>query len=106
MNREQHIYAIGCLACRRRRIRFQPCQVHHLNLDGKAGQKRRGQRVSIGLCPWHHQGQPPAGCDERRARLIFGPSLALHSRAFRLEFGSDDDLLAEEERLIEERKAA
>ena len=51
------IHEIGCLACRRRGW-VRPCQVHHLNLDGKAGQKRRGDPYTIGLCPWHHVGEP------------------------------------------------
>lgn len=83
----------------------QPCQVHHLNLGGKAGQKRRGRRVSIGLCEWHHQGIPIMPT-EALTRATFGPSLAKESRAFRQEFGTDDVLLAEQNELIKQRMAA
>lgn len=83
----------------------QPCQVHHLNLGGKAGQKRRGKKFSIGLCPWHHQGQPIMAT-EAQTRAALGPSLAHESRAFRQEFGTDDALLAEENELIKQRMAA
>lgn len=100
IRRYQRIYEIGCLACRRLGY-FNSCQAHHLNEDGKAGQKRRGDAETIGLCPWHHVGEAIRGWTRAQCRRLLGPSLALESRAFRAEFGSDDELLAEENRLIE-----
>ena len=99
MLRFQRIYEIGCLPCRQRGY-FNSCQAHHLNEDGKAGQKRRGDLYTIGLCPWHHVGEPVRDWTGPECREILGPSLKLESRAFRAEFGSDDELLAEENRLI------
>lgn len=101
LRRFNRIYQIGCLPCRMRGW-FTPCHVHHLNLDGKAGQERRGDEYTIGLCPWHHVGEPPGILSAREARNILGPSLKLHSREFRAEFGSDDDLLARQNELIEQ----
>lgn len=100
----QRIYQIGCLACRSKGW-FSACQVHHLNLDGKAGQKRRGDASTIGLCPWHHVGEPPGKLSEYQARRKLGASLRLHSRFFRVEFGSDDELLAQQNRLIADAEA-
>jgi hypothetical protein len=97
--RYRRIYDVGCLCCRRKGW-FSPCQVHHLNADGKAGQKRRGDVFTIGLCPWHHVGEPLSGMTEAQCRARFGPSLK-SSRAFREAFGTDDSLLAEQNRLIE-----
>lgn len=95
----QRIYQIGCLACRRRGWESM-CQVHHLNLGGHAGQVRRGDEFTIGLCPWHHVGEPINGMPANTCRWLVGPSLKLQPRAFRNEFGSDDDLLAEQNKLI------
>lgn len=38
----------------------------------------------------------------REAKAMLGPSLKLHSREFRAEFGSDDELLARQNELIEQ----
>jgi hypothetical protein len=85
------IAQIGCLACSKRGW-FNSPDVHHLNLDEHAGQKRRGDEFTIGLCPWHHRGVP--FCDNaKRCRQILGPSLAKEPIKFREEFGSDDELL-------------
>lgn len=95
----QRIYQIGCLPCRMRR-RYSQCHVHHLNQDGKAGAPRRGDEFTIGLCPWHHVGEPLRGLTHEECRRIVGPSLKHESSAFREEFGSDDELLAEQNILI------
>jgi hypothetical protein len=99
--RFQRIYDLGCLACRRRGWFAQPCQVHHLNLDEHAGQQRLGDEYTIGLCPWHHQAQPVTGRDAEWTRTYLGPSMAAEPVKFREEFGSDLELLAEQNRLIE-----
>lgn len=92
---------IGCIACRKLGFRDVPAQAHHL-LDGG---RRRGHDATIPLCPWHHQGQPPEAFTMLQAIHLLGPSLALSSRLFREKFGSDDELLAETDRLIAEAEA-
>jgi hypothetical protein len=82
--------AIGCLACRKEGLANPNTQVHHLNVGGKAGQKRRGHDFTIPLCPWHHQGHGFGP----------GPSLAKQSKAFRAAYGTDDELLAWTNELI------
>lgn len=99
--RFQDIYIIGCVACRMLGW-FQPCQIHHLNLHGRAGQKRRGDQFTIGLCPWHHIGQTGGERKRKDMERIFGPSLALSSIKFRAKFGTDDQLLEYQNELIAE----
>jgi hypothetical protein len=84
-----------CIACQIEGCR-QPMKTteHHLNLDGKAGQKRRGDEYSIPLCEWHHHGYPAKGEKADTMAHQFGPSLALSSKMFRFTYGSDDQLLA------------
>lgn len=99
------IREIGCLASRKRGWFVLP-DVHHLNTGGHAGQKRRGDEFTIGLSPWHHRGIPIDGLTPEGCRRLLGPSLKLEPNAFRETFGSDDELLAEQNELIEEAEAA
>lgn len=89
------ILALPCLACEMEQVP-QPnrTQEHHLNLGGKAGQKRRGNAYSVPLCAWHHVAHAPNGMTKARATFLYGPSLAGHSKLFRSLYGSDDSLLA------------
>ena len=100
--RFSRIYEIGCIACLKKGW-FSECQIHHLNLGGHAGQRRRGDEFTIGLCPWHHQGQSILGFSTDRMYRCFGPSLARHPTKFRDTFGIDDELLKVQNPLIDER---
>lgn len=97
------IKAIGCLACRKRGWWSFP-EVHHLNEDGKAGQARRGDEYTIGLCIYHHQGKVLGRFTLKFLRRRLGPSLKNESKEFRETFGSDDALLAEQNELIAEQE--
>ena len=99
-DRMRRIKLLGvCMACRQKGIDTCMVEVHHLNLAGKAGQKRRGHRFTIGLCEWHHRGVYPHGWTKPEMEKIFGPSLK-DSRKFHFWFGSDDDLLDTQDRLL------
>lgn len=93
--RSPSILALPCIACEIERC-IQPCRTeeHHLNLGGKAGQRRRGVHFSVPLCGHHHRNEPPNGMTKTQARLLYGPSLAGNSRAFRAKYGSDQVLLS------------
>lgn len=99
--RFRRIKEIGCVACKSFGFYSAP-DVHHLNTGGHAGHKRRGDECTIGLCPWHHRGIVPDRFEHAGgARMYLGPSLALLPNKFREVFGSDDELLAKQNRLIE-----
>ena len=105
LDRQRMFYVmqrIGCLCCRRRGYAGIPCDAHHPNIGGHAGNKRRGDDVVVGICPWHHRGVPRGGFTKAGMRLLFGPSLALEPAKFREEFGDDDFLIAEQARLNEQ----
>jgi len=93
------IKEIGCVVARLRGLGFVPCEIHHLTVGGKHGQKRLGHDSTVGLNPWSHRGYRDwAGFDYEEE---YGPSYALQPRAFR-ELYPDELLLAEQNRLIEE----
>jgi hypothetical protein len=106
VNNELRDYAIrevGCLACLLVDKRPLPTAKHHLLTTGRHGNgKRRGEKATIGLCDYHHQGASQVGTP--RARSLkeqgYGPSLADEPRAFRQRFGTDDELLALQDKLI------
>jgi hypothetical protein len=73
------------------------CDAHHL----LSGGRRRGHDATIGLCPWHHRGVRPSDCpSDAVARDLYGPSLAHESKAFHATYGSDDELLALQNKML------
>jgi len=99
--RFQRIYQIGCICSRKRGWRAE-ADIHHLNLDEHAGQKRLGDEYTIGLSPWFHRGIPVNGMNAAQCTKLLGPSMKLEPVRFREVFGTDEELLAEQNRLIDE----
>jgi hypothetical protein len=91
-----------CLCCRMRGLPSFCPEIHHL----LSGNKRRGHRFTIGTCAWHHRGVVPAGLTRARMQETHGPSLAHGSKPFHAAFGSDDELLALQDRLLAIPEAA
>lgn len=100
-HRFRRLKEMGCIACWKDGCPNILPEIHHLNLGGKAGQKRRGDKYTIPLCVWHHQGhRMHASQDASWHYIQFGPSLKHHSREFRETYGSDEELLAKVDDLI------
>lgn len=100
--RHMLIVEAGCIACRKIGFVMTP-EEHHLNFDGKAGQARRGPQFTIGLCRWHHRGEPifpTRNPSVEFTRRMLGASLKHESIRFRQQFGDDDKLLTETNRII------
>lgn len=93
----------GCIACRKRGL-LPPyacglLENHHLLRGGR----RIGHHATVCLGAWHHRGAVMnPGDSPRQMLLVYGPSLAVSPSAFRAEFGSDEELLAEQNRLLRE----
>lgn len=91
-----------CVCCHMRGQGSVWPDVHHL----LSGNRRRGHQFTIGLCAWHHRGFVAAPYSRQWMTERLGPSLAHGSKPFRAEFGSDDELLAYQDRLLGLREAA
>ncbi len=75
-----------------------PTEVHHL----LSGNKRRGHLFTIPLCCVHHRGVvPPWTFSPFRIRTFYGVCLAKFPKRFRELYGSDDELLARTNKLLE-----
>lgn len=99
--RMERLKELPCVACAGTAFgRLLPCgptEVHHLI----SGNKRRGHQFTIPLGSWHHRGS--AQRDRLGAEMTYGPSLALSSKRFHAVFGSDDELLAATNKMLEGR---
>lgn len=92
--RSRLVKMLPCIACEIEGVQQpSPTEAHHLNLGGKAGQKRLGDDCQIPLCAWHHRGDPPRNVTAGEAAYYLGPSLARDSKLFRFTYGSDAQLL-------------
>ena len=60
-----------------------------------------GKDIVIPLCPYHHSGRLSGSPAEMEAQ--FGPSRALNKKAFIRRYGTDLELLAMLEGLLEKR---
>lgn len=95
---------IGCICCYLNRQRGMPTayfgiDVHHT----LSGGRRRGHGKTLGCCPWHHRAVVPYEVmGQAVATAMFGPSLANGSKPFHAFYGSDDDLLELQDRLLAE----
>lgn len=108
--RWERMNVFGCIACRMqgKAITGQFCgpnQRHHLTVGGKHGAPRLGHDFTVMLGAWHHMGTRQRDeTGEPWSRLTmeveFGPSYALTPKAFRREFGSDEELLRYQNELI------
>lgn len=91
-----------CVCCEQIGMPSYCPEIHHL----LSGNKRRGHRFTVGLCAWHHRSVLADGYTKSSMTAIYGPSLADGSKPFREKFGSDDELLAIQDQLLEGKKAA
>lgn len=71
------------------------CDYHHT----KSGNVRRGHANGFGMCLWHHRGIAFNG-DAKATRTAYGPSLMDGSRLFHETYGSDDELIELQTKLI------
>lgn len=77
--------AHGCAFCLLLGLARDACgivRVHHRTTGDLHGNLQLGQDDTVALGDYHHQGIPKRGLNEDAMRAAYGPSLALHKRAF------------------------
>ena len=86
----------ACVACYQTGLPHkQYIEIHHL----LSGNKRRGHMFTVSLCAWHHRGVTD-GVTSKVMETMFGPSLAKGSKPFHFWFGTDEELLQAQNRLL------
>lgn len=94
----ERLGATGCRACWKCPCTTGlPLEVHHLLDCGR----RRGHDFTISLCSWHHRGILIGGKTTEFMEETWGPSVAHGTRLFKDRFGTDDELLAEQNKILE-----
>ncbi len=90
--------SMPCAACRKLYTWYcGPTEIHHLTSGGR----RLGNEFTIPLGRWHHRAQlPPEVKNTSEAVERFGPSLETSKRDFEARFGTEEQLLAETNRLL------
>jgi hypothetical protein len=88
---------IGCICCLQiNAISWGQLEIHHR-------QKRLGHDETICLCAWHHRGVLQPGWTLSQMEWTYDASLARASKSFRRTFGLDEQLLALQNSLLEQR---
>ncbi len=85
-----------CVACWKDGRVTLGCDAHHLLRGGM----RIGHADTVALCAWHHRSIPFDGYSQRDMAAMYGPSLAHGAKPFRERYGTDDELLALQERML------
>ncbi len=88
---------LGCIVSRVYLKRYAAPDVHHL----LSGGVRISHQATIPLSPWFHRGVVPLRMTAVQARERFGPSKARNPEQFRERYGSDEELLAATNQLLE-----
>ena len=88
--RQDAIRELGCLLCMSEGIGWSPAEIHHITDCGRT----ISQDHTIGLCSWHHRGV--THFKPEQATTIYGPSLARGAKPFRAHFGTNEELLRQQ----------
>lgn len=97
------IARLPCLACvQEGKLQPNRTEVHHI-VDKGYRRLSGGHDSVLPLCGFHHRGVLPAHPRMRlsTAEATYGPSLALAKRAFVARYGSERELLAKVNALLE-----
>lgn len=97
--------ATCCMAClvwfRKGNIeREQVARVSDYN-HTKSGNIRRGHIKGYAGCLWHHRGRVEDGWSHKTMRGIYGPSLMDGGKLFSAAYGTDDELIALQDDVLE-----
>jgi hypothetical protein len=99
LKRYEALREMGCIACSINGYSAGIAEMHHL-VDKGYRKHSGGNQATIPLCAWHHRGEPWMDFPVSYMRERFGPSMALESKTFSVEFGTQRELLAKVNELI------
>jgi hypothetical protein len=96
------IHRLPCLACvQEGEIQPNRTEAHHI-VDNGYRAHSGGHQATIPLCGWHHRGEPKMPQSKTEMGFIYGPSLATSKRFFVLRYGTERELLAHVNAMLEQ----
>ena len=94
------IHRMPCMACVQEGCNILPVEAHHI-VDMGYRKHSGGHQATIPLCEWHHRGNPRLGFSASHMAEMYGPSMARSKRKFVARYGTERQLLASVDSLIE-----
>lgn len=95
---------LGCICCMKDSLGWRAPEMHHI--VGSSYRKHSGgDHDTLPLCAHHHRNEPPGNLRPSEAMQIFGPTLRAHKREFTARYGTERELLAETNALIDGMRA-
>jgi hypothetical protein len=102
-SRMDKISHLPCMACVQEGCsQPNPTEVHHI-VDKGYRRLSGGHQATIALCGWHHRGEPIMGDTMLHMRAYYGPSMFHHGKEFTKLYGTQRQLLARVNEVINER---
>jgi hypothetical protein len=96
------IHRLPCLACvQEGEIQPNRTEAHHI-VNGSYRAHSGGHSATIPLCGWHHRGEPKMPQSKTEMGFIYGPSMATSKRFFVLRYGTERELLAHVNAMLEQ----
>jgi hypothetical protein len=94
--RYMRLQDIGCICCLKESPDdgATPADMHHL-VDKGYRRLSGGDAATLPLCEWHHRGQPRGDRSADEMLYLAGPSLDRHKKLFIKIYGTERELLAE-----------
>ena len=94
------IHRMPCMACVQEGCaQPNPTEAHHL-VDKGYRKHSGGHQATLPLCGWHHRGEPAFGDSCTQMLAYYGPSMALHAKAFARNYGNQRELLMRVDSII------
>lgn len=88
----------GCVPCwlesklQGRKWYVEPCDIHHTDSQDHS--------KTYGNCPWHHRGVCKNELTATVMTGVFGPSMAYDPLRYRARYGTEDEMLVFQSRLL------
>lgn len=98
--RYEKLKRLPCIACYK--LGEEGCGKHTIQ-HMTSGGRRLGNEWTYSLGAWHHQAHILPGFSGKEMRERFGPSFAESKQEFERVFGTEEDLLLETNRLLNEQ---
>jgi Recombination enhancement, RecA-dependent nuclease len=94
------IHRLPCMACvKEGQAQPNRTEAHHV-VSQSYRKHSGGHQATLPLCSWHHRSEPIMGQSKTEMGFIYGPSLETSKAFFVKRYGTELDLLANIDKVI------